>query len=226
MPRLTGEALTTVLREQLGVRRALVFDDPTNSSLEHVDLWAKFVSASTVARRRGGAHDARAAALDAAAARLAREYRVLRVRVGPAAGAQHARCRRPLAPYLNSLILNERVYVPTLPKARAPGCAALAPDAQADAAALAVYAAALPHKEIIGVPSGPPSPWRAADALHCRAAAIPAAAPATLAMRRARGGACATLAMNEALRAAVDGGCSREARARGIAAECSRLRVR
>ena len=92
----------------------------------------------------------------------------------------------------------------------------------ADAAALAVYAAALPHKEIIGVPSGPPAPWRAADALHCRAAAIPAAAPAT--MRRSRGGACATLAMNEALRAAVDGGCSREDRARGIAAECARLR--
>ena len=221
---LSGEALTTVLREQLGVRRALVFDDPTNSSLEHVDLWAKFVSASTVLVAEAAPHDARAAALDAAAARLARDYHVLRVRVGPAGGAQHARCRRPLAPYLNSLILNERVYVPTLPKARAPGCAALAPDAQADAAALAVYAAALPHKEIIGVPSGPPAPWRAADALHCRAAAIPAAAPATLAMRRSRGGACATLAMNEALRAAVDGGCSREDRARGIAAECSRLR--
>ena len=76
------------------------------------------------------------------------------------------------------------------------------------------------------MPSGPPAPWRAADALHCRAAAIPAAAPATLAIRRSRGGACATLAMNEALRAAVDGGCSREDRARGIAAECSRMRVR
>ena len=38
--------------------------------------------------------------------------------------------------------------------------------------------------------------------------------------------AARALAMNEALRAAVDGGCSREARARGIAAECSRLRVR
>ena len=46
--------------------------------------------ASTVLVAEAVPHDARAAALDAAAARLAREYRVLRVRVGPA-GADSTR---------------------------------------------------------------------------------------------------------------------------------------
>ena len=104
---------------------ALVFDDPTNSSLEHVDLWAKFVGASTVVLV------AAAAPRDARAARARRGGRAPRAprtacsasRVGPGGGRAHsdARRRKPLAPYLNSLLLNERVYVPTLPQATAPG---------------------------------------------------------------------------------------------------------
>ncbi len=60
-------------------------------------------------------------------------------------------------PYINSLIVNRRVFVPIM-------------DREADAKALATYGEAMPGYEVIGVrdaPAGATSRWASFTALHC-----------------------------------------------------------
>jgi agmatine/peptidylarginine deiminase len=124
------------------------FDDPTGTYIEHIDCWAKFLNPTTMLISAVPAAHSRFRDYEAAAAHYAQFYTVVRVNVG-----------MDVAPYTNSLILNDRVYVPVL----GGGHAVL------DQAALAVYAENMPDiTEIIGVPGVRTAPWQPTDALHCR----------------------------------------------------------
>jgi len=65
-----------------------------------------------------------------------------------------------LAAYTNSLVLNERIFVPTF-------------DIDQDEQALQTWRDVMPGYEVIGIPDdGSRNPWASYDALHCRTRAI------------------------------------------------------
>jgi len=119
----------------------------------HIDCLAKFLSPDTIMVARVPLTDVRREQSEQAAAYFARQvscygtpYRVVRVDVPNR------------QPYINSLILNRRVFVPITGSA-------------ADAGALASYEAAMPGYEVIAVYNHPEgrteSIWAPFYALHC-----------------------------------------------------------
>lgn len=135
----------------LGVRPYLVTLDPQDSYLKHIDCWAKFLDVDKVLIARVAPSDPHYAAHEAVAAFYASQtsaygtpYQVVRV---DAPDGQ---------PYTNSLIVNDRVYVPVV-------------GSPLDAAALDVYRAAMPGYDVRGVTGS----WLSTDALHCRVKEVP-----------------------------------------------------
>ena len=143
-----------VVRQQaeayLGIDDYLIFPDPQNTYIDHIDTWAKFLDVDKVLVAQADPGHPDYAALEAIADELAETpspwgwpYEVVRI---------YAPDRQP---YTNSLIVNDRVYVAT----GEPGDAAL------DAQALQTYRDAMPGYTVHGVDA---PYWLSTDALHCR----------------------------------------------------------
>ena len=139
------------MRDYVGVGPYLVTPDPQQSYLEHIDTWAKFLDVDLVliarvppSHPRYAAHEAVAATYAAQTSAYGTPYRVVRVDTPDG------------QPYTNSLVVNERVYVPVVGSAW-------------DAAALETYRAAMPGYDVRGVAGS----WLSTDALHCRVKEIP-----------------------------------------------------
>ncbi|MCL2064297.1 MAG: agmatine deiminase family protein [Candidatus Cloacimonetes bacterium] len=140
--------------EFLGVSEYHVLQDPNATYIDHIDCWAKFLSPDTILLRGVPTSHPQYNALEQVATYLSnqmsawgRNYNVVRVNTPNN------------QPYTNSIILNDRVFVPitnTNPNAN-------------DLAALQVYTDAMPGYTIIGVPNTTNNPWESTDALHCRA---------------------------------------------------------
>jgi agmatine/peptidylarginine deiminase len=82
-----------------------------------------------------------------------RPYKILRLDTAPYSGSL-------LAAYMNSLVLNKRIYVPLY-------------GIDQDDVALQTFEEAMPGYEVLGFAhTNTSSPWRANDALHCRVRAI------------------------------------------------------
>ena len=135
----------------LGVEPYHVTLDPQDSYLKHIDTWGKFLAVDKVliarvppSNPRYAEHEAVAAYYAAQASPYGTPFQVVRV---DTPGGQ---------PYTNSLIVNERVYVPVV-------------GSSWDAAALAVYRAAMPGYDVRGIPGS----WLSTDALHCRVKEVP-----------------------------------------------------
>ena len=143
-----------VMAEFLGIQEHIVITDPLASSLQHIDCFAKFLSPDKVliseVPRNNSNHDrleATATFFSNTMSSWGRPFEVIRVQTPNN------------EPYTNSLILNDRVFVPIMGGA----------SAQSDENALQVYAKAMPGYRIIGVLNNRPfSPWFNLDALHCR----------------------------------------------------------
>ncbi|AGN70735.1 agmatine deiminase family protein [Paenibacillus caseinilyticus] len=163
----TLEARMKYIMEQtnrfLGANTYHVFTDPTGTYIGHIDCWGKFLADRKVLIAKS--EDPKAnVALDSITKSLEDEgfevYRVLCQNIYvPAENDEPA----TTAPYTNSLILNDHVYVPI-----AGGEYALY-----DEKALAVYRQALPGYTVMGIIGKPETPWLGTDALHCRTNAIP-----------------------------------------------------
>ena len=135
----------------LGVEPYHVTIDPQDSYLKHIDTWGKFLAVDKVliarvppSNPRYAEHEAVAAFYAAQPSPYGTPFQVVRV---DTPGGE---------PYTNSLIVNERVYVPIVGSSR-------------DAAALAVYRAAMPGYDVRGIPGS----WLSTDALHCRVKEVP-----------------------------------------------------
>ena len=131
-----------------GVDDYFTMQDPQGSYIDHIDCWAKMLSPTRVIVLQVPPGHPDYAALEATADLLAdtqdpygTNWQVFRVYSSGTEG------------YTNSLILNDRVYVPTW-------------NSSNDAPAIASYQAALPGYDIYGVYY---SGWLNTDALHCRA---------------------------------------------------------
>jgi agmatine/peptidylarginine deiminase len=147
--------VNNLMGSYLGITNYHVVQDPNNTYIDHIDCWGKFLAPDKILIRSVPPSHSQYNAIEATANYFAGQicawgypYHVYRVNT-----PQNQ-------PYSNSLILNRRVFVPIM-------------NSSYDAAALQVYAQALPGYEIIGVAGSYSSPWESTDALHCRTHEIP-----------------------------------------------------
>ncbi|MBE6345664.1 MAG: agmatine deiminase family protein [Lentimicrobiaceae bacterium] len=154
------------MKDYLGIETYHVTVDPQGDYIAHVDCWGKFLAPDKILLARVEATHAQYEKYESVAKYFENTnccwgypYQVYRVDVPTRSGNKNI-----ASPYTNSLILNNKVFVPL--------------DADTDDyynnAALAVYEEAMPGYEIIGIEynydseSGDWDGWYNTDALHCR----------------------------------------------------------
>jgi agmatine/peptidylarginine deiminase len=144
---LTPTQVDQYVEDYLGITDHIVVQDPTGEYIHHIDCWAKFLAPDKILIRSVPPSHSYYNQIENTAGYFAgltspygTPFRIYRVYT-----PQNQ-------PYTNSLILNDRVYVPTV-------------NSMYDSEAITTYEQAMPGYEIIGVSS---SDWMATDALHCR----------------------------------------------------------
>ncbi len=150
-PTLTAAQIDERMEDYLGITNFQVVPDPnTQSSIDHIDCWGKFLAPDKILIRQTLPTDPEYTPLENAAAYWASQicaygypYRVFRVKTPQD------------QPYTNSVILNDKVLVPIM-------------NSPWDDSAKAVYAAAMPGYQVFGFLGNPGTPWLSTDALHCR----------------------------------------------------------
>ncbi len=155
-PGLSQTEIDDLVESFLGITNYRLVQDPLDDYIEHIDCWGKFLDVDKMLVARVPASDYRYADFEAMADYWANQtssygnkYQVYRVNWMVDKNA-----------YTNSLIMNNKVFVPF--NTGTPG------NYNADAAA--VYEEAMPGYEIIGVSY---TNWYSTDALHCRTHEVP-----------------------------------------------------
>jgi agmatine deiminase len=139
-----------LMEDYLGVTDFDVTIDPLGDYIKHIDTWGKYLAPDKILIGQVAPSDPRFNDFENVAAYFANRitpwgypYKVYRV---------YTPGGNPSTPYTNSVILNNRVFVPLSGSIW-------------DSQAIAVYEEAMPGYQIIGVPWGS---WQNTDALHCR----------------------------------------------------------
>jgi len=148
---MSDSQVLATFEEYYGVHTYHAIDDPNNTYIDHIDCWGKYLSPHKVLIREVPTWHAQYSQIEAVADYFSNTmtiygelWEVYRVYTGSN------------QPYTNSLILNNKVFVPI-------------ENNSYDDDALAVYAEALPGFEILGFTGS----WQSTDALHCRAKGVP-----------------------------------------------------
>ncbi len=147
------------IESYLGIENYHLLPNTENYGIQHIDCSAKLLDEETILiKELPDWHpdydriENFAAALEDITGSYGRRYQIVRIFCDSYSG-------NDCAAYTNSLILNDKVYVPLF------GIAA-------DDDAIATYEQAMPGYEIHGYLEDPNSPWYNYDALHCRTKAI------------------------------------------------------
>lgn len=142
------------MRDYLGIDPYHITIDPQGDYIAHVDCWGKYLAPDKILIAQLPQSSSQYSLYEQVAEYFATTnccwgypYHVYRV---PEPGGS------TLAPYTNSLILNNKVFVP------------LGTNASYNEQALAVYQEALPGYEILGFEYNGYNGWENTDALHCR----------------------------------------------------------
>ena len=142
------------MRNYLGIDPYHITIDPQGDYIAHVDCWGKLLAPDKILIAQLPSSNSQYDEYEQVAEFFATTnccwgypYKVYRV---------YEPGGNTLAPYTNSLIVNKTVFVP------------LGSNSTYNSQALAVYQAALPGYEIIGVTGANSTPWENTDALHCR----------------------------------------------------------
>lgn len=145
-PSLTQAQIDQMVLDYLGVNTYHVIPDPNNTYIDHIDCWGKFLDVDKVLIREVPASHPQYDEIEATAAYYASQtsayghpYQVFRVYTPND------------QPYTNSLIVNDRIFLPIM-------------NSQWDDEAIAAYEAAMPGYEVLGFTGS----WESTDALHCR----------------------------------------------------------
>jgi agmatine/peptidylarginine deiminase len=154
-PTLTPEQIEQYMEDFLGITEYVVVPDIAPDGIHHIDCWAKLLDEETILVKEVPADHPHYDALEASVDYFesltncyGRPYNVVRVLCG--------RLRKDeVAAYTNSIILNDKVFVPTF-------------GISTDAAALATYEAAMPGYEVLGYEGS----WLDDDAIHCRSMGV------------------------------------------------------
>ena len=150
-PSMTEEDVQDMFSEYLGIGTYHLYPDPLGLYIEHIDCWGKFLSPDTVMIVEVDPSHSHYDDFEDAATYFSNlmscygtPYNVVRVY-----------CHLD-EPYINSLILNDKVLVPIT-------------GSSYDADALQAYEDAMPGYEVLGFTGS----WQNTDALHCRTKGIP-----------------------------------------------------
>lgn len=152
---MTPQEISQLFLDYYGIESHHVIPDISDAGIHHIDTWGKLLDEETVLIKQVAPLHPDYARIEANAVTVAglvnqygRNFRVVRV-FCPSIESGN------VAPYTNSLILNNKVLVPLrgLPE---------------DAAALQVYRDNMPGYEVVGFVGT----WLSDDALHCRAIGI------------------------------------------------------
>ena len=140
-----------IMESYYGIDTYHVLDDPNNTYIDHIDCWGKYLSPSKILIRSVATSHAQYDEIEEvvdyfenSTTSYGDDWEIFRVYTPSN------------QPYTNSLILNNKVLVPTM-------------NSGWDDDALSVYEEALPGYEIIGFTGS----WQSTDALHCRTKGIP-----------------------------------------------------
>ncbi len=151
-PDYTIGQINNLMEDYLGVTTYHLNEDPLGDYIEHIDCWGKFLSPNKILIGEVPESDPRYEDFESVAeyyenstSAWGTPYEVYRV---------YTPGDTPATPYTNSLILNDRVFVPLT-------------GSEWDDEAIQTYENAMPGYEIIGVNEGIYS-WQNTDALHCR----------------------------------------------------------
>jgi len=149
---ISDDQVDQYMEDYLGITDNYVVNDPLDEYIKHIDCWGKFLDYDKVLVASVPESDYRYEEYEAAANYFATRncaygypWEVIRV---------FAPGTSPNTPYTNSLILNNKVFLPITGSTH-------------DAAAIATYEEAMPGYEIITVMAGS-NGWLNSDALHCR----------------------------------------------------------
>jgi agmatine/peptidylarginine deiminase len=150
-PSKTVDQIKAMFNEYLGIETYHLYPDPLGEYIQHIDCWGKFLSPDTIMMIEVSPSHSNYATIEAAADYFSNQiscygtpYNVVRV---------YCHLQEP---YVNSLIINNKVLVPIT-------------GSSYDSQAIAAYEAALPGYEVLGFTGT----WQNTDALHCRAIGIP-----------------------------------------------------
>ena len=154
-PSLTQAQIEQLVLDFLGIETYHITLDPLDDYIKHIDCWGKFLDVDKVLIGQVPASDYRYEDFEFVANYFADQtsawgnnYEIYRIYT-PGGYSQPT-------PYTNSLILNNKVFVPQT-------------GSQWDDEAMATYEEAMPGYEVIGVFS---NGWYDTDALHCRTRGI------------------------------------------------------
>jgi agmatine/peptidylarginine deiminase len=146
----TPAEVDQIFEDYLGIHTYHAVPDPNNTYIDHIDCWGKYLSWDKILIRSVPQSHPQYDEIEATADYFASQtssfgtpYRVFRVYTPND------------QPYTNSLIVNDRVFVPIV-------------NSSYDAEALAVYEEAMPGYEVMGFTGT----WQSTDALHCRTKGI------------------------------------------------------
>ena len=149
-PSQTEAEVRQKMQDYMGVSTYHINDDPLGDYIKHIDCWGKFLDVDKIliaevpeSDPRYDDYEAVADYYENATCSWGTPYNVIRV---------YAPGDYPYTPYSNTLIINDRVYVPMT-------------GSQWDDEAIATYEEAMPGYEIIGIEY---DDWMNTDALHCR----------------------------------------------------------
>jgi len=150
----------TITQEELSLNNYHVFDNPNESSIQHIDCMAKLVNPETIIIKEVQLDSPEYNCIESFANSFYelntfydRPFKIHRIFCPEINGGSWE--INSVAAYTNSLILNNKVLVPQygIPE---------------DLLALNTYEIAMPGYEVIGFDEDPNNPWFAEDALHCR----------------------------------------------------------
>jgi len=150
-PGHTHEQINEIVEDYLGITIYHVVDDALGAYIEHIDCWAKYLAPDVIMIIEVSSSHSHYDEIEDAVEYFENQtscygtpYEVVRVYTHLS------------EPYINSLILNDKVLIPTT-------------GSSWDDDAIASYQSAMPGYEVLGFSGS----WASTDALHCRAKGIP-----------------------------------------------------
>ena len=160
----TDEAtLRQLLANQLGIDRLIVLENTEPFGIQHIDCWMKVLDSERLLIKRAPEGHPEAAPLERNVKVLSslrnafgRKYKILRIDCPEVPVKVDEGDAPAIAAYTNSLILNNKVYVPLF-------------GVEGDKNAIKTWQEALPGYEVKGYVS---DDWKHFDALHCRTRAV------------------------------------------------------
>ena len=146
VPLASCQYINNIMLDYYGVEEYHVLADPNNDYIDHIDCWAKFLSPSKILIREVPSNHPQYYEIEQIVTYFSANtnFEIFRVNTPND------------EPYTNSLILNNKVFIPIM-------------NSSWDESAIEVYESALPGYEILPFTGT----WQSTDALHCRIKGIP-----------------------------------------------------